>query len=60
MHLPLKQQLSVRWKRKETGEVFRIGMNNPPPANERPPSGAAYKVKKPPKLIKRKRTARSA
>lgn len=29
----------VRWKRKETGEHFRIGMPNPPPPNLRPPVG---------------------
>jgi NAD-dependent dihydropyrimidine dehydrogenase PreA subunit len=35
MELPLNQR--VGWKRKETGEYFRIGMKNPPPPNERPP-----------------------
>jgi hypothetical protein len=60
MNLPLKQQLSIRWKHKETGEVFRLGMKDAPPANERPPSGAPYKVKKTPKLIARKRTAKPA
>ncbi len=60
MHIPLKQQLSIRWKRKESGEVFRLGMKNPPPANDKPPSGDAYKVKKTPKLIKRKLAAKSA
>ena len=25
------------WKSKETGEFFRIGMKNPPPANTKPP-----------------------
>jgi hypothetical protein len=34
---PLNQR--VGWKRKATGEYFRIGMNNPPPANTRPPIG---------------------
>jgi len=29
----------VRWKRKATGEHFRIGMPNPPPPNKRPPVG---------------------
>jgi NAD-dependent dihydropyrimidine dehydrogenase PreA subunit len=29
----------VRWKRKATGEHFRIGMSNPPPPNTKPPSG---------------------
>ena len=27
----------IRWKRKETGEHFRVGMANPPPVNLRPP-----------------------
>lgn len=27
----------VAWKRKETGEFFRIGMKNPPPPNLKPP-----------------------
>jgi NAD-dependent dihydropyrimidine dehydrogenase PreA subunit len=34
---PIMQR--VRWKRKETGEHFRIGMKNPPPPNTRPPAG---------------------
>lgn len=34
---PLNQR--VRWKRKVTGEHFRIGMANPPPPNTRPPVG---------------------
>ena len=34
---PLNQR--VRWKRKETGEHFRIGMSDPPPPNTRPPVG---------------------
>jgi len=29
----------VRWKRKATGEHFRVGMKNPPPPNNRPPVG---------------------
>ena len=36
---PTSQRISVNWKRKETGEYFRLGMKNPPPANNRPPSG---------------------
>ena len=32
---PLNQR--VRWKRKETGEHFRLGMPNPPPPNTKPP-----------------------
>ena len=34
---PLNQR--VAWKRKETGEYFRIGIANPPPPNNRPPYG---------------------
>jgi hypothetical protein len=29
----------VRWKRKATGEHFRVGMKNPPPPNNMPPVG---------------------
>ena len=36
MEHPLNQR--VAWKRKETGEMFRRGMKNPPPPNTRPPS----------------------
>ena len=32
---PLNQR--VGWKRKATGEHFRIGMKNPPPPNRKPP-----------------------
>jgi MinD superfamily P-loop ATPase len=32
---PLNQR--VGWKRKDTGEYFRIGMKNPPPPNTKPP-----------------------
>ena len=34
---PINQR--VRWKRKATGEDFRIGMPNPPEPNNRPPVG---------------------
>ena len=34
---PMSQR--VRWKRKATGEDFRIGMPNPPPPNDKPPVG---------------------
>ena len=34
---PMNQR--VRWKRKATGEHFRIGMPNPPEPNNRPPVG---------------------
>ena len=37
MQHPLNQR--VGWKRKETGEYFRIGMKNPPPPYTRPPVG---------------------
>jgi NAD-dependent dihydropyrimidine dehydrogenase PreA subunit len=36
---PTSQNISVNWKRKDTGEYFRLGMKNPPPPNTRPPSG---------------------
>ena len=36
---PTSQRISVNWKRKDTGEYFRLGMKNPPPPNTRPPSG---------------------
>lgn len=34
---PLMQK--ARWKRKETGEHFRVGMKDPPAPVERPPAG---------------------
>lgn len=37
MEHPLNQK--VGWKRKETGELFRVGMNNPPPPYAKPPIG---------------------
>jgi NAD-dependent dihydropyrimidine dehydrogenase PreA subunit len=37
MQHPLNQRIG--WRRKETGEYFRIGMKNPPPPNTRPPVG---------------------
>ena len=39
MPYPASQKISTNWKRVETGEYFRLGMKNPPPANLRPPSG---------------------
>jgi len=36
---PTSQRISVNWKRKDTGELFRLGMKNPPPPNTRPLSG---------------------
>lgn len=39
---PTSQRISVNWKRKETGEFFRLGMNNPPSPNLRPPSGGKH------------------
>jgi len=36
---PLNQSIVVSWKRKDTGEYFRLGMKNPPPPNTRPPVG---------------------
>lgn len=35
LHRPMMQR--VRWKDKETGEHFRIGMPHPPPPNRKPP-----------------------
>ena len=43
MEHPLNQR--VGWKRKETGEYFRIGMKNPPPPNTKPPVGLKRKMK---------------
>jgi NAD-dependent dihydropyrimidine dehydrogenase PreA subunit len=37
---PASQRISVNWKRKGTGELFRLGMKNPPPPVNRPPSGS--------------------
>jgi NAD-dependent dihydropyrimidine dehydrogenase PreA subunit len=37
MNFPMNQR--VGWKRKATGEYFRIGMKNPPPPNTRPVIG---------------------
>jgi formate dehydrogenase major subunit len=37
MEFPVNQR--VGWKRKDTGEYFRIGMKNPPPPNTKPPIG---------------------
>jgi NADPH-dependent glutamate synthase beta subunit-like oxidoreductase len=37
MEYPLNQR--VGWKRKETGEYFRVGMKNPPTPDTRPPVG---------------------
>jgi NAD-dependent dihydropyrimidine dehydrogenase PreA subunit len=38
MH-PTMQNVSTNWMRKETGEHFRLNQKNPPPPNNRPPSG---------------------
>jgi len=39
MKFPLNQRIVVVWKRKDSGEHFRLGMLNPPPPNTRPPVG---------------------
>lgn len=39
MFHPLNQSVILTWKRKDTGEHFRLGMLNPPPPNTRPPFG---------------------
>jgi NAD-dependent dihydropyrimidine dehydrogenase PreA subunit len=36
---PLNQSIVVVWKRKETGQEFRLGMKNPPAPNNRPAAG---------------------
>lgn len=35
---PLNQSISVIWRRKATGECFRLGMLDPPSPNTRPPA----------------------
>ena len=42
MQHPLSQDISVNWKRKATGEYYRLGMKNPPPPVTRPPSGGRH------------------
>jgi formate hydrogenlyase subunit 6/NADH:ubiquinone oxidoreductase subunit I len=37
MEHPLNQRIG--WRRKDTGEYFRVGMKDPPPPNRRPPVG---------------------
>jgi len=36
---PTSQRISVNWKRRDTGEYFRLGMKNPPAPNSAVPSG---------------------
>lgn len=36
---PTSQRISVNWKRKKTGELFRLGQKNPPRPVTRRPSG---------------------
>jgi len=36
---PMNQSVVVVWKRKDTGECFRLGMDDPPPPVTRPPAG---------------------
>ena len=36
---PLNQSVVVLWKQKDTGELHRLGMKNPPAPNTRPPVG---------------------
>lgn len=36
---PTSQRISVNWKRRETGELFRLGMKNPPPPRPQTTSG---------------------
>lgn len=35
---PLNQSVVVAWKRKASGEHYRLGMKDPPPPNTRPPA----------------------
>ena len=42
MRHPLNQKIG--WKRKVTGEIYRIGMTNPPPPVTRPPVGMPRKT----------------
>ena len=42
MQHPLNQRIG--WKRKDTGQYFRIGMKNPPPPNTRAPVGLKRKI----------------
>jgi NAD-dependent dihydropyrimidine dehydrogenase PreA subunit len=42
-------QLELRWKRKETGELFRVGMANPPAPNMTPPVGGWDTLREPKK-----------
>jgi NAD-dependent dihydropyrimidine dehydrogenase PreA subunit len=41
---PMNQQMG--WRRKDTGEYFRIGMQNPPPPNTKPPVSSWMKKTK--------------
>jgi NAD-dependent dihydropyrimidine dehydrogenase PreA subunit len=40
-------QSELRWKRKETGELFRIGMADPPAPNRTPPVGGWITLREP-------------
>ena len=42
---PLKQMVSMRWRDAENGDEYRLGMKNPPPPNNTPPSGVKYRAK---------------
>lgn len=35
---PLNQSIVVIWKRKKTGDYYRLGMKYPPPPNMKPPA----------------------
>ena len=39
IHMEYPGNQRIGWKRKESGEYFRIGMANPPTPNKRPPYG---------------------
>jgi NAD-dependent dihydropyrimidine dehydrogenase PreA subunit len=40
-------ELELRWKRKDTGELFRVGMANPPVPNMTPPVGGWNSLRPP-------------
>ncbi len=43
MEHPLNQRIG--WKRKDSGELYRVGMKNPPPPNLKPAVGLDRKLK---------------
>ena len=39
LQIPLNRKVIIHWKRKDTGETYRLGMKNPPSPNTKPPVG---------------------